>query len=463
MPYAPIQRFGGLQGRSLAMKMVFGRLQRFAEADAPVLIEGPTGTGKEVAARALHDHSLRGDGPFEIVDCGAIPRHLMEAELFGVAQGAYTGADSSRPGIFERAAGGTVVLDEIAELPIELQPKLLGVIERGKMRRLGESHVAARSRRASWPRPTACSRARCRPAASARICTSASPCCAWRFRRCASARRTSRCSSSSSSRARRRCRRRGCGCSRSTTGRATCASCATSSSGRARSAVADGTPMLDLVEALGGSAKLPSLQSARSTFEKEYLRALLTRAGPQHPPRGRAGRADAPGPLRPALAQRAARGRTRSSERCRPSSRCIAARRSGRVTASAASCSSSRSARAAWAQVFLAEHESLGRRVAIKVLHADHRHNARMHERFAREARLAKRVRHPNVVEVTELHALPDGRPYMVDGAASKGIDVVAYVRRARPDARRSFVVAGDADRRRARRRASAPAWSIAI
>jgi DNA-binding NtrC family response regulator len=139
LPYAAVQRLGGLCGRSLAMKLVFGRMQKFAESDAPVLVEGPTGTGKEMAARALHELSPRAQGPFEIVDCGAIPRHLMEAELFGVVRGAYTGADATRPGIFERATGGTVVLDEIAELPAELQPKLLGVLERGVIRRLGES------------------------------------------------------------------------------------------------------------------------------------------------------------------------------------------------------------------------------------------------------------------------------------------------------------------------------------
>jgi DNA-binding NtrC family response regulator len=139
LPYAAVQRMGGMVGRSLAMKMVFGRMQKFAESDAPVLVEGPTGTGKEMAARAIHDLSPRAQGPFEVVDCGAIPRHLMEAELFGVARGAYTGADQTRPGIFERASGGTVVLDEIAELPPELQPKLLGVLERGVIRRLGES------------------------------------------------------------------------------------------------------------------------------------------------------------------------------------------------------------------------------------------------------------------------------------------------------------------------------------
>jgi DNA-binding NtrC family response regulator len=141
LPLAALERFGGLIGRSLVMKMVFGRLQQYADADAPVLIEGAAGTGKLVAARALHDASTRAGGPFVIVDCAAIPRHQMEAELFGVARGAGSGADVPKPGIFEASAGGTVVLDEVAELPSELQPKLLGVIERGQMRRAGESHA----------------------------------------------------------------------------------------------------------------------------------------------------------------------------------------------------------------------------------------------------------------------------------------------------------------------------------
>jgi DNA-binding NtrC family response regulator len=137
-PLAAVQRIGGLVGRSLKMKLVFGLIQQFAGSEATVLIEGATGTGKELAARAIHDRSPRASGPYEIIDCGAIPAHLMEAELFGCARGAYTGADTARAGVFERASGGTVVLDEVGELPLELQPKLLGVIERGVVKRLGE-------------------------------------------------------------------------------------------------------------------------------------------------------------------------------------------------------------------------------------------------------------------------------------------------------------------------------------
>jgi DNA-binding NtrC family response regulator len=129
------------------MKMVFGLLRQYAAADAPVLIEGETGTGKELAARAIHDLSARAGGPYEILDCGAVPDHLLEAELFGVERGAYTGAHAARAGIFERATGGTVVLDEVGALPLELQPSLLGVLERGQVRRLGGErphHTSAR-------------------------------------------------------------------------------------------------------------------------------------------------------------------------------------------------------------------------------------------------------------------------------------------------------------------------------
>jgi len=138
VPFSPLRRTGGLVGSTLKMKIVFGLLRQYAAVDSPVLIEGETGTGKELAARALHDLSRRAGEPYEILDCGAIPERLIEAELFGVTRGAYTGATSSRPGIFERAGSGTVLLDEICELPRPLQPTLLGAIERGHVRRLGD-------------------------------------------------------------------------------------------------------------------------------------------------------------------------------------------------------------------------------------------------------------------------------------------------------------------------------------
>jgi two-component system response regulator HydG len=104
-----------------------------------VLVTGASGTGKELAARALHELSDRSAGPFLVENCAALPETLIEAELFGHRKGAYTGADADRPGLFERASGGTLFLDEIGELPIGLQAKLLRVLESGDVRRVGDS------------------------------------------------------------------------------------------------------------------------------------------------------------------------------------------------------------------------------------------------------------------------------------------------------------------------------------
>ena len=129
-------------GQSEAMKRVFETLGRAAKSDATVLLEGETGTGKEISAEALHRNSRRRDKPFLIVDCGAIPPQLLESELFGHERGSFTGAVSSRQGVFEAAAGGSVFLDEIGELAIDLQPKLLRVLERREVRRIGTNqHV----------------------------------------------------------------------------------------------------------------------------------------------------------------------------------------------------------------------------------------------------------------------------------------------------------------------------------
>src|SRR6185369_3758007 len=112
-------------------------LEKIAPTDVTVLIEGETGTGKEVAAQALHSMSQRRSGPFVVFDCAAISKTLAMAELFGYEKGAFTGADKTRSGLFEEADGGTLFIDEVGELPSELQPMLLGAIERKSSRRVG--------------------------------------------------------------------------------------------------------------------------------------------------------------------------------------------------------------------------------------------------------------------------------------------------------------------------------------
>src|SRR5215468_11491263 len=130
-------QFEGLIGRSVAMRELFAVCARVAPTDAPVIIEGETGTGKELVARAIHRRSLRAGEPLVVLDCSAIPPSLVESELFGHERGAFTGAVAMRPGVFERADGGTVFLDELGELPIELQPKLLRCLESGELVRVG--------------------------------------------------------------------------------------------------------------------------------------------------------------------------------------------------------------------------------------------------------------------------------------------------------------------------------------
>jgi transcriptional regulator with GAF, ATPase, and Fis domain len=126
-----------LLGRSLVMRELFGQIERVATSDATVLIHGETGTGKELVAEALHEESARKGGPFVVVDCGAIPRELIESELFGHVRGAFTGASGDRRGAFERAHGGTIFLDEIGELALDLQPKLLRVLEASTVKPVG--------------------------------------------------------------------------------------------------------------------------------------------------------------------------------------------------------------------------------------------------------------------------------------------------------------------------------------
>ena len=139
IPLANTERFGLVVGASPAMRAVMAELARIAATEATVLLEGETGTGKELASESIHRESRRREGPFLVVDCGAIPDELLESELFGHAKGAFTGADAERHGVFEAADGGTVLLDEIGELELALQPKLLRVLERREIRRVGES------------------------------------------------------------------------------------------------------------------------------------------------------------------------------------------------------------------------------------------------------------------------------------------------------------------------------------
>jgi two-component system, NtrC family, response regulator GlrR len=142
IPLSGRDRFGQVVGQSAAMRSVFALCEQAAASDATALIEGETGTGKEATAEAIHKESVRGDGPFIIVDCGAIPPQLLESELFGHERGAFTGAVNSRKGAFQAASGGTIVLDEIGELGLELQPKLLRVLERREVKPVGGNHYA---------------------------------------------------------------------------------------------------------------------------------------------------------------------------------------------------------------------------------------------------------------------------------------------------------------------------------
>src|SRR5262249_6081285 len=122
---------------STAMRNVFAVLDRLAPTDLTVTLTGETGTGKDVLAHAIHEHSSRSRGPFVVFDCGAIPANLAESELMGHERGAFTGAITAHAGAFERAHGGTLFLDEVGELPLDLQPRLLRVLESRRVRRVG--------------------------------------------------------------------------------------------------------------------------------------------------------------------------------------------------------------------------------------------------------------------------------------------------------------------------------------
>jgi DNA-binding NtrC family response regulator len=123
------------------MRELFSVLERVAPTELTVSITGETGTGKELVSRAIHQYSSRRDGPFVVFDCGAVARNLVESELFGHERGAFTGAVQARAGVFEQAHGGTIFLDELGELPLELQPALLRVLEQREVRRVGDRQV----------------------------------------------------------------------------------------------------------------------------------------------------------------------------------------------------------------------------------------------------------------------------------------------------------------------------------
>jgi two-component system nitrogen regulation response regulator GlnG len=131
----------GLVGESPPMRKLKGQIDIYASSTFPALIEGPSGTGKERVAEALHYLSPRGDLPFLALNCAAISANLVEATLFGHAKGAFTGATNAKSGYFEDAGEGTLFLDEIGELPLELQPKLLRVLENGEFQRVGETQT----------------------------------------------------------------------------------------------------------------------------------------------------------------------------------------------------------------------------------------------------------------------------------------------------------------------------------
>jgi len=141
VPVSTQHRFETMLGTSEAMREAFAMLEQAAPTPMDVLLYGETGTGKELAARGLHAHSTRSKGPFVVLDCGALPSELAEAAVLGYRKGAFTGAVADTPGCFEDAKGGTLFIDELGELPLALQPKLLRVLDRREVQRVGDTRV----------------------------------------------------------------------------------------------------------------------------------------------------------------------------------------------------------------------------------------------------------------------------------------------------------------------------------
>jgi transcriptional regulator with GAF, ATPase, and Fis domain len=138
---SPKDRFDSVIGSSVKMREIFATLEKVSVSDLTVMLTGETGTGKELVARSIHNMSPRKNKPFVVLDCGAIPRELMESTIFGHEKGAFTGAVGQQRGCFEQAQGGTIFLDEIGELDVGLQPKLLRVLENREMKRVGGDKV----------------------------------------------------------------------------------------------------------------------------------------------------------------------------------------------------------------------------------------------------------------------------------------------------------------------------------
>jgi DNA-binding NtrC family response regulator len=141
VPLSPSARFGGALGGSVSMRALFAKLERASATEETILLLGESGTGKEVLAEAIHKASSRRDRPFIVFDCSAVAPALLDDALFGHERGAFTGADKPQAGLLEQVESGTLFIDEIGELPFELQPKLLRALESRQMKRLGDSRV----------------------------------------------------------------------------------------------------------------------------------------------------------------------------------------------------------------------------------------------------------------------------------------------------------------------------------